>query len=471
MRSEAVAAAERHFDDGSFREDLARRVAIRSTAQEPEYRDELDRYLADEIGPTLSSMDFDWAVEPNPVEGGGPFLVARRHEDPGRPTVLTYGHGDVVRGHEGRWDEGRDPWTLDVDGDRWYGRGTADNKAQHSINLAAIAAVLQVRGRLGFNSTILLETSEEIGSPGLVQFAAANRTRLSADVLIGSDGPRFQPDRPTIFMGTRGALNFTLSLDLRDGGHHSGNWGGLLPNPGVRLANALAVLVGATGEILVPELKPETIPSDVKAALDGLHITADGSEDPDHRGPAVDPAWGEPGLTPVERVFAWNTFEVLAFRTGNPDKVVNAIPPTATAWCQIRFTIDRDPETFLPAIRSHLDDNGFGDVAVAPQDGTTVMSATRLSPDHPWARWVTGSLESTIDKDLTVLPNLGGSLPNDVFADTLGMPTIWVPHSYASCSQHAPNEHVLAPIMREGLRMMTGLFWDLGEGEPPRTAG
>ncbi|MDB5923910.1 MAG: hypothetical protein JWN13_2846, partial [Betaproteobacteria bacterium] len=62
-----------------------------------------------------------------------------------------------------------------------------------------------------------------------------------------------------------------------------------------------------------------------------------------------------------------------------------------------------------------------------------------------------------------VLPNIGGSLPNDCFAEVLGLPTIWVPHSYAGCSQHAPNEHVLAPIMREGLQMMTGLFWDLAE--------
>jgi hypothetical protein len=45
----------------------------------------------------------------------------------------------------------------------------------------------------------------------------------------------------------------------------------------------------------------------------------------------------------------------------------------------------------------------------------------------------------------------------------LGLPTLWVPHSYAGCSQHAPDEHVLAPVLREGLQLMTGLFWDLGE--------
>ena len=70
-----------------------------------------------------------------------------------------------------------------------------------------------------------------------------------------------------------------------------------------------------------------------------------------------------------------------------------------------------------------------------------------------------------------ILPNTGGSLPNDCFTDILGLPTIWVPHSYAGCSQHAPNEHVLAPLMREGLQMMTGIFWDMGEQPPPLERG
>jgi hypothetical protein len=61
-------------------------------------------------------------------------------------------------------------------------------------------------------------------------------------------------------------------------------------------------------------------------------------------------------------------------------------------------------------------------------------------------------------------------LPNDIFTDVLNLKTIWVPHSYAGCSQHAPNEHLLAPIAREGLGLMAGLFWDLGDAETPRPA-
>ena len=65
------------------------------------------------------------------------------------------------------------------------------------------------------------------------------------------------------------------------------------------------------------------------------------------------------------------------------------------------------------------------------------------------------------------LPNLGGSLPNDIFSEILGLRTIWVPHSYPGCSQHAPNEHLPVAIAREGLAMMAGLYWDLGTGDVP----
>ncbi len=460
-RSAALARIAAYFDEGQFLEELTRRVAIPSTAQVPEHRDDLYRYLGGEITPLLEEMGYACEVMENPVPAGGPFLVAERREGEDLPTVLTYGHGDVVRGLEGEWRDGLDPWRLTREGDRLYGRGTADNKGQHTINIAALRAVLETRGRLGFNSRILLECSEEIGSPGLNEFAEANRDRLTADVLIGSDGPRLKPEAPTLFMGTRGAMNFELVVDLREGGHHSGNWGGLISNAGTRLANALATLVGSKGEILLDDLKPQAIPNSVRAALAGCEV--DGGAD----GPEIEPDWGEPGLTPEERVFGWNAFEVLAFKAGNPDRVVNAIPARATAWCQIRFTVDRDPETFLPAIRRHLDGHGYQDVGVEQGMRKVYMRATRLLPDHPWVQWCVRSIHTTLGRGPMVLPNLGGSLPNDVFANTLGVPTIWVPHSYASCSQHAPDEHMLASIAREGLDIMTGIFWDLGVGDTP----
>lgn len=454
-RAEALTAAAAYFDRGDFFRDLARRVAIRTESQDPASGPALHGYLADEIGPSLAALGFEFRLVANPEPAYGPFLIASRHEGGHLPTVFLYGHGDVIRGQDRSWTRGQGPWVLTADGERLYGRGTADNKGQHSINIAALAQVLAVRGgRLGFNVKVLVETGEETGSPGLAAVCAHERAALAADALIASDGPRLTRHRPTLFLGTRGVANFDLSLTLREGAHHSGNWGGLLRNPGTVLANAIACLVDGRGRILVPALRPPPIPDNVRAALAGVEFGGDPGD------PAIDRDWGEPGLTPTERVIAWNTLEVLAYRTGNPDHPVNAIPPSAKATMHMRYVVGTDVSRLADVVRAHLAAHGFGDVEVGE---VVTMAATRLDPDNPWVRFAQASIERTTGAPPVVLPNLGGSLPNDVFAEILGLPTVWVPHSYPACSQHAPDEHLLAPVAREALQIMAGLWWDLGD--------
>src|SRR5688572_15227199 len=164
-RAAAIARAYAYFDSGGFLVDLRRRVAIASSSQEPERAGMLRSYLEDEMAPTLALLGFTSQVLDN--RHGPPFLVAERIEDPSFVTILIYGHGDTVRGLDDAWRAGLSPWVLTVEGTRFYGRGTADNKGQHSINVAALAAVLAERGRLGFNAKVLIEMGEEVGSRGL----------------------------------------------------------------------------------------------------------------------------------------------------------------------------------------------------------------------------------------------------------------------------------------------------------------
>ncbi len=451
--AESATARAAELDLPGLRDALARRIALRTESQNPERRSELRRYLTDEIAPALERMGFAAQLWDNPVAGGPPFLFAERIEDPRLTTVLMYGHGDVVLGYDAQWKQAASPWMLEEKGDRWYGRGAADNKGQHSINLAALEHVLKTRGALGGNFKWLFEMGEEIGSPGLRAICTQRKAKLAADVFIASDGPRLRSDLPTLFLGSRGCFNFTLECTLRDGAHHSGNWGGLLANPGTLLANAIASMVDARGRILVDALRPGPIPDSVRRALAAI-------EPGEPNGPTIDGDWGEPGLTPAERVFGFNALEVLAFKTGNPEHPVNAIPARATATLQLRFVAGCDPSTFIPAIRAHLDRLGFARITVA-QDRAEVMAATRLDPDNAWVHWAARSIERTTGLRPAVLPNLGGSLPNDCFADVLGLPTLWVPHSYPACSQHAPDEHLRSDVAAQGLRIMVGLVEDL----------
>lgn len=455
-REATIERAEAYFDNGTFLSDLSRLVAVETESQTPEKKPECYRYLHEEITPMLDKMGFSCEVFDNSDGRGGPILVAARIEDPSYKTILSYGHGDVIRGQTKSWREGLHPYKVVVEGEKIYGRGTADNKCQHLINLTALSCLLAERGSLGFNVKIIIETSEETGSSGLAAFFEANKDKLKADVLIASDGPRLQIDTPTLFMGSRGGISFDLKVKLRDGANHSGNWGGLLADPATILAHALACITDARGQIKIPEWRPTSLTEDVKAALRDLPMEGDG--------PEINKDWGEESLTPAERAFGWNSFAVLAMKTGNPEAPVNAIQGDAFAHCQLRYVVGTDEDDLISALRRHLDKHGFEKVQII-QDERVFFRATRLDPNHPWVKFTAASIEKTSGKAPHILPNLAGSLPNDTFTDILGLPTVWVPHSYGGCSQHAPNEHILKSISRDGLRNMAGLFWDIAEGK------
>jgi acetylornithine deacetylase/succinyl-diaminopimelate desuccinylase-like protein len=459
-RHDAIASAKELISSGEFLKELDRRVAYKTESQNANRADALRAYLVDEMVPAFAALDFTSKIIESP-SGKSPFLVADYHESATAPTVLIYGHGDVVDGMVGEWRDGLNPWQTTTVGQRVYGRGTADNKGQHSINLAALRTVRAVRGsKLGFNVKFLIEMSEEIGSPELNKVCAAHRDELKADLLLASDGPRLTADRPTVFLGCRGGIRILLDVNLREGGHHSGNWGGVLANPAIILANAIASLVDSQGRMKLEALKPPRLTNQIRAYLADVEVKPTADE------PALAENWGEDGLSAAERLYAWNTLEVLAMSSGNMEKPANAIPGRARAMLQLRFVVGTKYDQVVAAVRAHLQRNGFSMVDVSM---TQSFIASRTEFDSPWIKWATDSIAKTTGKAPAVLPNFGGSLPNDVFTDTLGLPTIWVPHSYPGCSQHAPDEHILLPVTEEALGIMAGLFWDLGELGRPLT--
>lgn len=455
-RDSAIARATGGFDSGAFRALLAELVRIPSTAQDPDHAEALQHYLDAAIRPWLERLGLRVAVHANPVAGYPPILTAARIEDASRPTVLTYGHGDTVRGLDEQWSPGLSPWQLSERDGRWYGRGVVDNKGQHALNLFALEQVLAERGgRLGFNLKLVLEMCEERGSRGLREFVAAHAAELAADVLIGSDGPRVDPALPTIKMGTRGTFHFDLVVRLRPGGVHSGHWGGITRDPAVILAHAIASIMDRHGRILVPGWQPPLDPA-LRRMLEGCPVGGG-----DATSATIDEGWGEPGRTAAEKIYASNSFIVLAMLSGRPENPVNAVAPDARAHCQIRYTVDSDPASFAPALRRHLDAAGFPEVAI--EHGATRMNASRTAADDPWVEFAASSIARSLNRRPQLVPNSSGGLPGDVFVDHLHVPLVWIPHSYNGCKQHGPDEHALPAIFREGLAMMAGLWWDLGE--------
>src|SRR6202011_3603627 len=263
-RADAIARVRQHLHSGEFLEELDRRVAYQTESQNADRGDALRAYLVENLLPAFGELDFTTRLIESPT-GRGPYLLAEYHEDGARPTVLTYGHGGVVGGMVGEWRDNLDPWQTTTKGDRVYGRGTADNKGQHSINMAALRAVREARGgKLGFNAKFLIETSEEIGSPDLAQGCQSLHHEMAAALLLYSHGPRLSADRPTVFLGCRGGVRIHLDVNLREGGNHSGNWGGLLANPATILANAIAALVDHRGRMKLEIMRPPRITNQIR---------------------------------------------------------------------------------------------------------------------------------------------------------------------------------------------------------------
>lgn len=458
-RAQALARAEAFVDDGRFEADLAGRVAVPSESQVPERLAELGRYQTDLMAPAFEALGFGHVLLDNPVPGRGPVLVASRIEAPSLPTVLLYGHGDVVRAVASEWDNGRDPYAVTREGDRLYGRGVVDNKGQHTLAMLALEAVLAERGRLGFNAKFMIETGEEQGSPGLDALLAQHRDVFQADAFLGFDGPRKSFRRLDLNLGCRGGVFFALEVDLdRPGGLHSGHFGGVLPDAAIILAQALATITTPKGRILVEDWLPKHVPNSVRAAVGDIVA------DPVEGMPKPDPDWGFTELSEHEKVLAWTSFIILGMSSGNADNPVNAVPSRAKATCQIRHTVDVDAGVFVPALRKHLDAHGFQQVTINPDVGRDQFLASRTDPDDPWVQRFRRSIIATHGAEPNILPSSSGSNPSELFKARLGVPVVWFPSSYAGCNQHGANEHGLMSLFREGIAAATGMFWDLGEG-------
>ena len=451
---QALENSNKCFTDGKFFDKLSSLVGIVTDSKNAVSVDDLTSYYTDGLSDILTELGLQTEIIDNPIKGGPPFLIGKRIESSESKTILLYGHGDTVPLQEGQWFEEIIPNELKVIGDKIYGRGVADNKGQHLINLLALLSVLKIRKKLGFNLKIVFEMGEEIGSPGLFDLCKQYKDYFESDVLIASDGPRVAVDVPTVFLGSRGAINFELEAKYREGAHHSGNWGGVLRDPGVRLSHALSIITDKYGKILIENWKPTSLSVEVRDRLHSLPTTISETLE-------IDENWGEPGLSSNEKLFGWNSFSILALRSGNIDLPVNAIQPSAKALCQLRFVVGTDPNEVITSLRDHLDQNGFNDIKIITENAIN-FEASRTNLNNIWLEKIENIIEKFHRDKIHVIPNLAGSLPNNCFTDILGIPTIWIPHSYKECSQHAPNEHVPIELLQNSLLLMTDLYWNLG---------
>lgn len=371
-------------------------------------------------------------------------------------TWLTYGHYDVYPADAKAEGWKTDPWQPVVDGDRIWGRGTGDNKGQHLALLSAIALWRELHGELPIRIKVILEGDEETGSRPLPGFVEAHRERLRADLCCYSDGPMFPNDQPVLLMGVRGVLGLEFAATGAKRNLHSGNFGGVAPNPTLDLIHLLAEMVDRDGRLLVPGAghADVTVTPAEAAAVRALPLDREGVMASMGVAPAV------PDAEFHERLMlrpAFNVSGLAAGYTGAGHKTI--IFREALAKADIRLVGGQDPAQVLAAVRRFAADRGYAGIEIRELKATP---ASRTSLDDPFVPVVKAAVARGFGREPLVVPSLGGTTPDWVFTKLLGIPSIVVPLAPYDENNHAPNESTKVSLFLAGVRTGMRLIEALG---------
>ncbi|MFC3452172.1 M20/M25/M40 family metallo-hydrolase [Amycolatopsis speibonae] len=369
-------------------------------------------------------------LEAREVETGGwPALVGTA-DGPG-PHVLIYGHYDVQPpGPLELWTT--PPFVPSIRDGRMYGRGTGDNKGQHLAQLLGLRALRDLTGGFPCRVTVLLDGEEEIGSPNL---AKAVRRIGQPDLAIWSDGPVHDSGRACVVLGMRGILMFELRTRGANRPLHSGNWGGVAPNPAWALVQLLATMRSPDGTVTVPGFADDVAPltDGQRAALADLPVDVAGTLE------AIGVAVMEPpaDLGFHERL-AVPTLTVNSLSCADSGDHRAVIPDVAIARCEARLVGGQTPDQVADAIRRHVakyapDVEFVRDAAMSPS--TTL-------PETPYTATILQAIEDGIGQRPLLVPSMGGSLPIAVLSDELSCPCYGVPLANVDEANHAPDENL-----------------------------
>ena len=395
-------------------------------------------------------------LAPEVIETGGHPLVVGTADGPAHaPHVLIYGHYDVQPpGPLGAWHT--PPFEPSIRDGRMYGRGTGDNKGQHLAQLLALRALGETAGTgaLPCRVTFVLDGEEEIGSPNLA--AAIGRrfgpgTLSRPDLGVWSDGPVHESGRATVVLGVRGVVTFELRASGANSPLHSGNWGGVAPNPAWRLVHLLTSMRAADGSLLIDDAHAGATPLSVgeQAALDALpadvatilrQIGVDAMEPPADLG--------------YYQRLSRPTFTINSLTCEDAGDHRTVIPNVAVAKCDMRLVGGQRAQDVIAAIRAHV-------AAHDPQIEVTfgaVMQAQRTLPETPYTQAIIRGARAGLGEMPLLIPALGGSLPIAEFAGPLDIPCYGMPLANADERNHAPNENMEIDRFLRGIRGAAGIL-------------
>ncbi len=436
--------ARKHND--RFRHELFELLRIPSVGGDPAYTDDVRR-TAEWLAEHLQALGLNSArVMPT---GGHPVVYAEwLGAGPEKPTLLVYGHYDVVPAEmEDGWDT--DPFEPVVKDEKIYARGATDDKGQLFIHLKALESYLETSGEAPVNIKILLEGEEEISSPNLPAFIRANLDLLKADACVISDSSMRIVEEPAITHSLRGMCYFEITVEGPREDLHSGFWGGATHNPALALIEIIGKLYNPDNSIAVPGFYDDVVPltADERAMLAKVVLT----EEQFKAATGVPASWGVTDYSIRERVSARPTLDVNGIWSGwtgpGPKTIV---PAQASAKLSSRLVGNQDPDKIFELIKDYIEKITPSTVkvkvnlvskglpALIPFDLPEMQAASRAY-ERGWGH-------------TPVFTRGGGSIPivADIY-NLLKMPVVMMGYGLDTDGLHSPNEHYSLAMFERGI--------------------
>lgn len=445
IASDAARAYSRAHTD-RFVAELTELLRIPSMSADPAHAGDM-RAAADWLAANLRAAGAEHvAVMPT---AGHPVVYGDwLHAGADAPTVLVYGHYDVVPASiEDGWDT--EPFEPVIKDGKIFARGATDDKGQLSIHTKALESYLQSGDGPPVNLKFLLEGEEEVSSPNLRPFIEEHRDLLRADVCVISDSSMPTIEQPMITHSLRGMTYIEIHVTGPHDDLHSGFYGSAVHNPALALVEILSQLHNPDHSIAVPGFYDDVVPlSDVERAE---IAKSDMSEDQLLSATGAPAPWGEAAFTIRERVSARPTLEInglLSGWTGPGPKTI--IPATAMAKVSCRLVGNQDPYKIFENLRDYI-------AEIAPS--TVTVNVALLTTGEP------ALIDFTIPEMQAasrayerawgakpVFIRGGGSIP--IVADIVGLleaPVVMMGYGLDTDGLHGTNEHFSIEMFARGI--------------------
>ena len=429
-----------------FRQELHDFLRIPSISTDPDYANDMQR-AAQWLVDHMRSLGLD-NTQVMPTAGYpvayGEWLGA----GPDKPTVLVYGHYDVVPAKlEDGWET--PPFEpVEKDG-KIYARGATDDKGQLFIHVKALESYLKTAGGAPVNIKFLIEGEEEVASPNLVPFLKEHLELLRADVCIISDTSMRTIDEPSIMHSLRGMTYLEVEVKGPSDNLHSGLWGGAAHNPALALVEILSKLYNPDNTIAVPGFYDDVVP--LTAEERAMIAKTDLTEDQYKQSTGVPAIWGDANYTIRERISARPTLDINGLWSGwsgpGPKTIV---PAQAGVKLSSRLVGNQDPHKIYEQIKSYIESIAPPTVKVEVKLITTGKAAL-FSFDIPKMQAASRAYEKAWGAT-PIFTRGGGSIPVVAeIADMMDIPVVLMGYGLDDDGLHSPNERFSIEMFHRGV--------------------